>query len=64
MQQNPEAPMQQNPEVVWQQLLVKGGHLLVAKDDQNSIIYRNHLPRDEGTSSVQIIHLTDDQTIY
>ncbi len=51
-------------EVMWQQQLLTDRHLLVAKIDQNSVIYRNHFSGDEGTSSVQIVHLTDDQTIH
>ena len=44
--------------------LLPGWHLLVAKDDENSIIHRDHLSGNESTPSIQIVHLTDDQTIH
>ena len=39
------------------------GHLLVAKDNKNCIIYRHNFASDQCASNGQVAHLTNDQAI-
>ena len=42
----------------------EGKDLLVAKNDENSVVDRDNLSTKEGTGCVQIVHLTDDQAVH